>query len=133
MAIQRKSLIGKPLVCAETGKAFVGEPQGATVNYATDAQGHVLSDEGVDLRERRQLLDRSSPFCGYISSDGRFFTGWKGNELGRVTKTMKTDIRSNWAGQLKAYNVRDCHGAMWYGRGAEGMCIILRPMKGGSR
>lgn len=129
MAIQPKSLIGNPLVCHETGKAFVGEVVGFTTNYARDAQGHVFSDEGVDIRERRDMLDHSKPFYCYISSDGTKATGWKGNELGRVTWSKSTNARCSFGGYYKSYNVRDVHGAMWHGRGASGMCITLRPMK----
>jgi len=127
--LNTESLIGRELTCAETGKRFVGAVDGCTTNYARDAQGNVYSDEGVDIRERRELLDRTRPFYCYVSSDGRHATGWKGNELGRVTRSTPTRIRTVFAGCLTSYRVRDCHGGEWYGRGAPGMCITLRACK----
>ena len=121
--------VGQTVTCAETGKQFTIERQGMTFNYATDAQGNVYSDEGVDIRERRELLDRSKPFTCYLSSDGKHVTGWKGNILGTVTyeSTSRTGF---YGSKLTHIRVRDVHGAGWYGKGSgRGMCINLRPMK----
>lgn len=79
-----ESLIGQTLTCAETGKQFIGAVEGFSTNYARDSAGRVYCDEGVDAREKRDMLDRSKPFTCYISSDGKHATGWKGNILGRV-------------------------------------------------
>lgn len=128
--MQVESPVGQSLVCAETGKSFVGAPDGCSVNYARGQNGEIFSDEGVDIREKRELLDRSKTFYCYISSDGWNATGWKGNTLGRVTWSKATSVRTMICGQMRSYNVRDVHGAMWFGRGAPGMCIALRPMKG---
>ena len=131
--IQPESLIGKEIVCAETGKRFIGEAQGCTVNYARNDAGEIFSDEGVDIREKKGLLDRTKPFFGYISSDGKLFTGWKGNELGRVVQSWSIQLtrRSNWhdAKSYRFFKVLDIHGGLWSGRGSAGMCINLRAVK----
>lgn len=125
--------IGDTVTCAETGRAFVVARDGCSVNYATTPAGEILSDIGVDIRERRELLDRSKPFAGYLSSDGKRFTGWKGNILGTVTRSTLCRL-SRWSSvhgkYIRAVQVRDVHGGMWHGRGSEGICITLRPLKG---
>lgn len=125
--------VGQTVTCAETGKTFVIETDGFTFNYATDGEGHIFSDEGVDIRERRALLDRSLPFTAYLSSDGRHLTGWKGNVLGAVVDWAPCKLTRTSFTHGKSYRsvrVRDVHGAMWYGRGSPGVCITLRPCKG---
>lgn len=129
-----KSLVGQTLVCAETGKEFVGASQGCTYNYAHDFDGAVLSDEGVDIREKRELLNRSKPVTGYLSSDAKRFTGWKGNTLGTVVFAKKTKL-TRWShvhgNTILSVKVRDVHGGLWYGWGNSGICITLRAYKGG--
>lgn len=130
---QVESLVGRELVCAETGKRFIGAVDGISTNYARDAEGNVYSDEGVDIRERRELLDRSKPFTCYLSSDGKRATGWKGNKLGDVVRSNSVRLtrRSYTHGAyIWAVRVRDVHGALWYGRGSPGIVITLRAMKG---
>jgi len=121
--------VGDTLTCAETGKQFIAAQDGCSFNYARDRQGNVFSDEGVNIRERRELLDRSKPFVCYVSSDGSRVTGWKGNTLGTIHRSSR--IRNPFGGYLLSVSVTDVHGGRWYGRGAgEGMCITLRPCKG---
>src|ERR1700692_1133854 len=79
--------VGDTLICHETGKQFTAERQGCTFNYASNDSGEVFSDEGVDIREKRELLDRTRPVSGYLSSDGTHFTGWKENVLGTVVSS----------------------------------------------
>lgn len=121
--------LGSMLTCHETGKAFTAARDGCSVNYARDGKGYVYSDEGVDVREKRELLDRSRPFFAYVSSDGKHVTGWKGNILGRIT--WSTTHRTGFGGSKLLYiNVVDVHGGKWHGKGAgRGMCITLRPSK----
>lgn len=125
--------VGQTVTCAETGKTFVITTDGMTYNYATDREGHIFSDEGVDIRERRALLDRSLPFTAYLSSDGRRLTGWKGNVLGTVVDWSPCKL-TRWSfihgKEYRAVRIRDVHGAMWYGRGSPGVCINIRPCKG---
>ena len=124
---------GQTVTCAETGKVFKIEAVGCTYNYASDSQGRIFSDEGVEIRERRALLDRRLPYTAYLSSDGRRITGWKGNVLGTVVNwsPCKLTRASFTHGKgYRAVRVRDVHGAMWYGRGSPGVCITLRPCKG---
>lgn len=122
---------GDELICSETGKKFIAAQDGITTNYARDSKGNIFSDEGVDIREKRDLLDRSKPFYCYLSSDGKRVSGWKGNELGRVIS--ETSSRSGFHGSEITYiRVIDVHGAQWTGRGAgRGMCVTLRAIKGG--
>ena len=117
--------IGESVTCAETGRVFTVAPDGCSFNYATSQAGEILSDIGMDLRQRRELLERSAPVVGYLSSDGKHFTGWKGNILGTVTRLSVTHGK-----YIRAVQVRDVHGGMWHGRGSEGICITLRPLKG---
>jgi hypothetical protein len=127
-----ESLIGRTLTCAETGKQFIGASDGFTTNYASNDAGEVFSDEGVHLREVRALLDRSGPFPGYLSSDGKRLTGWKGNTLGHVIDwSFCTLTRQSWVHgkDYRSVRVRDIHGREWYGRGSPGICINLRPTK----
>ena len=124
--------IGDRVTCAETGKAFIVARDGCSVNYAMDAEGHIYSDEGVDRRERRALLDRTQPFVCYVSSDGRHVTGWKGNILGDAEQlgTVKLTRQSFVHGTtINSYRVTDVHGGKWYGRGSPGIAITLRPSK----
>lgn len=121
--------IGAQVTCAETGKPFVVARDGCSVNYASNAAGETISDEGVDIRERRELLDRSRPFTCYLASDGKHVTGWKGNTLGTVTQSSTS--RTGWHGStLTHVRVTDCHGARWHGKGSGvGMIITLRPSR----
>jgi DNA polymerase III epsilon subunit-like protein len=91
-----------------------------------------FSDEGVDARARRALLDRSKPFTCYLSSDGKRITGWKDNTLGYVvySKTCKLGRLSFTHGkEYRSIVARDIHGGLWYGRGSPGICITLRAKK----
>lgn len=122
-----KSLIGETLTCTETGKQFTGASDGCTVNYARDAEGNIYSDEGVEIREKRELLDRTKPFFCYLSGDGKNVTGWKGNVLGKVTQETKG---GGFGNSLTHIRITDIHGNTWYGKGAgRGMCITLRATK----
>ncbi len=113
--------IGDTLTCAETGKQFVAQRDGCSFNYASDREGRVYSDEGVDIRERRELQDQSKPFYCYVSMDGHSVTGWKGNKLGDIVGGITGTHR---------FRVRDVHGNWWTGRGeGAGVCCTLRAMK----
>ncbi len=127
--------IGDVLTCAETGKQFFAASDGISTNYARDAEGNVYSDEGVNIRERRGLLDRTRPFDCYVSSDGKHVTGWKGNVLGDIVRAVRTPLPfgrqfSHWHGkEYSAYTIRDVHGAYWHGKGSPGVCIRLHPSR----
>ena len=124
--------IGSAITCHETGETFIAAQDGVTFNYATDIDGHAYSDKGVDLSERRQLLDRSKAFCGYLSSDARSLTGWKGNVLGTVVARSTCSL-NRWShlhgSTILAVTIRDVHGGLWYGRGSASIAIRLRPSK----
>lgn len=133
--MRRSVALGEVLICAETGKKFVAASDGMTFNYAHDDAGNVCSDEGVDLRERRALLDRKAPAFGYLSGDARHFTGWKGNVLGTVVRSHRIRLSryrfSNIHGTSMLHvTVCDVHGGLWYGRGNPGIAIRLRAYKG---
>lgn len=121
--------IGDSVTCTETGETFTVEQQGISFNYATGRNGEIYSDKGVDIVERRELLDRSKPFVCYVSSDDRHVSGWKGNILGTIVSRSRTARRWNYPAMV-SIRVRDVHGGLWYGRGqGAGMCITLRPLK----
>lgn len=115
--------------CAETRKLFAIHCDGFTFNYASGRDGTLYSDEGVNIRERRELLDRSKPFGCYVSSDGKHVTGWKGNVLGDVRQSWGTKRRAWCGGTANFYRVRDIHGGEWTGYGSPGMCITLRAVR----
>jgi len=124
--------VGDTVTCAETGKQFVVQRVGGSFIYARDSSGNVFSDEGVDIREKRELLDRSRPFTCYITSDGRSVTGWKGNVLGTIIDWQPCKLTRTSFTHGKDYRsvvVRDVHDGMWYGRGSPGICVTLRPRK----
>jgi hypothetical protein len=125
-----KITIGDTLTCTETGKQFIAASDGFTFNYARDDAGNVYSDEGVGIRKKREMLNRSKPFVCYLSTDGRHVTGWKGNIMGSVIRSSVS--RTGWHGStLTHVNVIDVHGGRWHGKGAgPGVCITLRPSKG---
>jgi len=127
--MNEKINVGDTLTCTETGKRFIATSNGCTFNYARDSSGNVYSDDGVNIRENRDMLDRSKPFGCYLSTDGRHVTGWKGNILGHVT--LSSVSRTGWHGsQLTHVRVTDNHGGRWHGKGAgRGMYITLRPSK----
>lgn len=122
--------MGQTLTCSVTGKQFTAARDGCSFNYAWSRDGAIVSDEGVDISEKRQLLDRTKPMVGYLSTDGKRFTGWKGNTLGRVT--WSSESRTGFHGsRITHVRVTDVHGAGWYGKGSGfGMCIVLRARKG---
>lgn len=120
--------IGDTLTCTETGKQFTAQRDGCSYNYALDREGRIYSDEGVDIRERRDMLDRSKPFYCYVSCDGGRVTGWKGNKLGDIVGGLTVPPRGSL--QPHRFRVCDVHGNWWTGRGAgTGMCCTLRAMK----
>lgn len=119
--------LGSTVHCHVTGKDFVTARDGCSFNYAWDRFGNVISDEGVNIAERAELLDRTKPFGCYLSSDGRHVTGWKGNILGHAI---------TWSGRVGFcrdgcyVKVTDIHGKQWHGKNSgKGMYITLRPTK----
>ena len=130
--MQVESLIGQTLTCHITGKEFLGAADGCSTNYARDSEGRIFSDAGVDISQKKDLLDRTRPFTGYISGDGKSLTGWKGNHLGTViwATPVRLTRRSFWHGdKYAAFRIRDVHGAYWHGRSSPGMAINIRASK----
>ena len=126
--MQNESLIGKTLVCAETGKTFIGAAQGCTSNYARDAQGNVYSDEGVNIRELRYIKERTAPVSAYVAMDETRITGWKGNELMRITAIG--EAYAGFCGKQTYVQAIDKQGKLWHGRCmGPGTCITMRPYK----
>ena len=121
--------IGSTVTCAETKKQFVVSTDGFTFNYATNRGGKIFSDEGVDIRERRELLDRTKSFFCYLAGDGKTVGGWKGNILGIVT-SERTSRTGFYGSELTHIRVEDVHGGLWYGKGAgRGICVTLNPAR----
>jgi hypothetical protein len=121
--------------CDDCGNAFPIYPKGhcGGTGYANCSDGKTVCYPCADKRQIAELLDRSRPFVGYLSSNTNRFTTWTGGELGRVVAL--TEAYSGFHGSRQTIvRVRDVHGALWHGRGAgAGMAIKLRPMKGGKR
>ena len=121
--------LGATVNCHVTGKPFITAREGCSFNYAWDREGHIISNEGVDIAERKELLDRTKPFFCYLSCDGRHVTGWKGNILGDVV--WHSTSTTGWYGSsITHIRVIDVHGNKWHGKGSgRGMCITLRANK----
>ena len=121
--------LGATVNCHVTGKPFITAREGCSLNYAWDSEGHIISNEGVDISERRELQDRSKPFSCYLSCDGLHVTGWKGNILGNVA--WDSVSRTGWHGSsITHVRIIDVHGNKWHGKGSgRGMCITLRASK----
>lgn len=126
-------IVGKLAKCAETGEIFTIKSDGFTFNYAQNDAGEVISDAGVDIRERRELLDHSKPFGAYCNSapagPPSFITGWKGNKLMTVVSARPYRLTRHsymHGSYIYAIQAIDVHGAKWYGRGNCGMCITMR-------
>jgi hypothetical protein len=121
--------MGQTLACAETGKQFIAARDGCSTNFAWGSNNEIFSDEGVNIREKRELLDRIKPFYCYLSNDGKTVGGWKGNVLGHVE--WLTHGAVGFARNGCYVSVIDVHGNKWYGKNAgKGMCITLRARKG---
>lgn len=116
--------VGETVTCCETGKPFVIARSGCSFNYATDHLGFVFSDEGVHIREMREVEARH-PLGAYLSGDGKSITGWKGNKLLVVLYATKGN-----RGRMTYVRAVDHNGFEWYGRGlGAGWCITMRPAK----
>lgn len=128
-----QNIIGQIVKCHITGKSFIAAIDGITTNYATDSDGNIYSDEGVDIAEKQQLLDRTKPFYAYVSTDGKRITGWKGNTHMMITRIYQTNAGfGGYRGGGQWYiRATDINGAEWYGRNSgKGCCITLRSCKG---
>lgn len=127
--IQPESLIGKTIVCAETGKSFVGESvNGFTTNYARDSEGNVYSDEGVYIRAKKELIDENKVYA-YVSCDGKFIQGWKQDHK-LMTVIAKWENNSGFAGKMVYFDARDENGQKWHGKAKQfGHCITMRKVK----
>lgn len=119
-----ESLIGKTLICAKTGKTFIGAADGCTTNYARGSNGEIYSDEGVQLINQESVKNESK-IHGYVDIKNRVITGWKGDVMLKVTHTKSTKIRSNW-GCVYSVWARDSYGFEWYGRGCDGCALCMR-------
>lgn len=104
-----------------------------TAGTAHLPDGREVCYDCADALQREELKDRSRPFTGYLSTDGRAVTSWSGGELMTVTGWEPCKLTRLSYAHGKSYRsirARDCHGAMWYGRGSPGIAITLRPCKG---
>lgn len=124
-----ESLIGKTIVCAETGKSFIGASvNGFTTNYARDSKGNVFPDEGVYIRSKKELLTDEKIFA-YVSCDGKSIQGWKeDHKLMRVIASWES--QSGFAGKMIYFDARDENGQKWHGKAKEfGRCITMKKVK----
>ena len=128
-----ESLIGKVLICTETGKEFIGANEGISVNYATNDKGEIFSNEGVNIAELRELNDLTKPVFAYVSSNSKHITGWKGNILMNITWQTSCKLsRLSYTHSEKSYKsfkAKDANGNYWHGRSSAGICITMRAYK----
>ena len=119
----------KTLLCSDCHAAIEPRPNGCGTGYAVLKNRRKICYACADKRQVVDLLDRSRPFTGYLSSDGARWTTWTGGTLGNVDRL--TVSHTKWYGSsLSHVHVRDVHGNAWFGRGAgNGMCLTLRPCK----
>ena len=109
--------------CATCGGLFA-----ENVPHGQDPDGGLHCYDCCHTRDLEALRDRSRPFGGYISTDGRTLINWTGRALGRVVSA--STYRNNWGARVHCYTIRDAHGGYWHGRGAgPGMYVRLRPSK----
>ena len=121
----------KTLLCSDCHSPIEPPRQGTGggTGYAVLKNRRKICYSCADKRQVADLLDRSRPFTGYLSSDGKRWTTWTGGTLGTVDRL--TVSHTKWYGSsLSHVHVRDVHGNAWFGRGAgNGMCLTLRPCK----
>ena len=119
----------KPILCSDCHALIEPRPNGCGTGYAVLKNRWKIRYACADKRQVADLLDRSQPFTGYLSSDGARWTTWTGGTLGTVDRL--TVSRSRWLrSSLSHVHVRDVHGNAWFGRGAgNGMVLTLRPCK----
>ena len=119
----------KAVICTDCHAVCIPPPGGCGTGYAVLKNRRRVCYACADKRQRADLLDRSGPFTGYLSSDGQQWTTWTGGTLGTVDRL--TTSRSGWWGSEQVHvHARDVHGNAWFGRGAgRGMALTLRPCK----
>lgn len=113
-------------VCSHCKGEFPLPGTGYAIERDTDA---LICYPCGDEKQREELKLRRTFAC-YLSNDETRVTTWPGGELGKVVR--RSHSRTGFGHTMLTHvQVRDVHGAMWYGKGAGGgMCITLRPMKG---
>jgi len=124
-----ETLLGRQAKCDETGKVFTIERDGMSFNYALSSDNSIISDEGVNKRELRELKKIHQPFYAYVSSDLKHITGWKGNVLMRITSAQPYRLtRHSYVHGKTIHSIQavDANGQVWYGRGNPGICITMR-------
>jgi hypothetical protein len=120
--------------CATCQKPFPINPP----NHC-GGSGFAITNEGKKIcydcayeREVQELKDRSKSFVAYLGKD--YITTWTGKNLMRVTESRPCRLtrRSNFHDNksFRSIHAVDIHGKHWAGRGSEGVCIKLRPVKG---
>lgn len=111
--LNNESLIGKKIVCASTGKTFIGaSDNGFTTNYAFNNKGEVFSDEGVFIESKKQLKTEDKIYA-YLS--GKNIVVWKEDQvLMKVTSKWKS--RSGFCGEMINVEAVDESGVKWYGK-----------------
>ena len=124
--MMNESLIGKKIVCASTGKVFIGASHnGFTTNYAWNDKGEVFSDEGVLIEAKKQLKTESK-ISAYLS--GKNIIVWKADQVLMKVTAMWTS-RSGFCGKMIKVEAVDEFGVKWYGKAKEDGYIITMKKK----
>lgn len=118
------------LTCSVTGKQFIADRDGCSVNYAHDNAGAILSDEGV-IVAITQSIQRREVQVLYINNvgHGAIVADWKGARMGRVVSATSWARYSRLHGyySMFAVTVRMFDGSLWTGRMSSLYeCITLR-------
>lgn len=74
---------------------------------------------------RRQLLT-DEKCCHFIDGAGMNFITWDGTVIGKV---VAWGNRHNFSSERHYVTIRDCHGQIWHGIGAEGQYAPMRKAK----
>jgi hypothetical protein len=118
--------------CTDCGADLPKHPPGycGGSGYAITPENRRICYACADKRQVADLLDRSKPFCAYLSTSGLTITTWTGGKLMTVTRETDWRIFGSRHSVGSCVSAVDVHGKRWHGRGAgRGMAINLRPSK----
>lgn len=117
------------LTCHKTGKQFLAEKGGCSVNYAKDSKGNIYSDEGVYLSLKDEVLTQSK-IGAYAILESKIIQGWKREHvLGKIICHYVAN--SGFCGKMDFIEVRMFDGSLWKGKfkSSSMQCVTLKKCK----